>query len=330
MALTGVYAQNIHLKEITNLMDLTQSRLETHIQKKGFEKTYLYTDKDISFSLVRFDQQPTANIIRCFQILPNAGGFDLVYQTTCPEEYASLKTEMNASGFDPSTKNNASVIYYQKQNLELTCLTKKVDTSTFYSLRASRKKLPKARDIQFAEDLLQYDSHSYLVAAFGKEHVKKDSFYFSKNEKAACSVLFPNSSRQAIFVWNDQDNFRQLSFILFGEQPGRRSTNNVDQVTLSSWRSKQGIYCGMSLKELQLINQRPVQLYNWRSDHAGYVAPGNKGQIDFEKINLRFDCLNCGYQSIAGHADIINSDEALSADQKVYITTYYVLPDKKM
>jgi hypothetical protein len=205
-----------------------------------------------------------------------------------------------------------------------------VDTSTFYSLRASRKKLPKARDIQFAEDLLQYDSHNYLVAAFGKEHVKKDSFYFSKNDKAACSVLFPNSSRQAIFVWNDQDNFRQLSFILFGEQPGRRSTNNVDQVTLSSWRSKQGIYCGMSLKELQLINQRPVQLYNWRSDHAGNVAPGNKGQIDFEKINLRFDCLNCGYQSIANHSDIINSDEALAADQKVYITTYFILPDKKM
>ena len=83
------------------------------------------------------------------------------------------------------------------------------------------------REIVFAEDLLTLDSHEFLVAAFGKGNVKEDWFYFTAENRKKCSVIFPNTSRQAIFIWEDEDNRREISFILIGEQMGNEKGNQT-------------------------------------------------------------------------------------------------------
>ncbi|MGZ5190117.1 MAG: hypothetical protein ACXWCZ_03800, partial [Flavisolibacter sp.] len=179
------------------------------------------------------------------------------------------------------------------------------------------------------EDLLNLDAHAYLVEVFGKENVKADVFYFSETETNRCTVLYPNSNREAIFIWNDQVNMRDLDFVVIGGTLKLRvTTNTVNQVSHNSWRSKQGVYCGMSLKEVEILNQAPLHFYNWDTESAGYLAPNNKGSIDFNKISLVFNCMNCSFTKVA-NSQITESNYSLKENQKVYVTTLIILPDKK-
>jgi hypothetical protein len=159
------------------------------------------------------------------------------------------------------------------------------------------------------------------VEVFGKENVKTDVFYFSETETNKCSVLYPNSNREAIFIWDDEVNMRDLDFVVIGGSlKPRVYTNSVNQVSHNSWISKQGVYCGMTLKEVEKLNEAPLRFYNWDTESAGYLAPNNKGMV--------FNCLNCTFTKVA-NTKITESSFALQENQKVYVTTLIILPDKK-
>jgi hypothetical protein len=150
---------------------------------------------------------------------------------------------------------------------------------------------------------------------------------FSQTLGSKCSVIFPNTSHQAIFIWKDQENLRDISFIIIGEQ--LHNENNINTVMLSRWRSSQGVYCGMSLKEVQNLNKQPISFYNWRTESAGLLAPRNKGEINFSRIMPVFNCMNCSFLYVDQSRDIIGSDYALDENQKVYVASYVVLPEKE-
>jgi hypothetical protein len=52
------------------------------------------------------------------------------------------------------------------------------DEDTLYSLAIHEQVLPLPEDIQFAEDLLQFSSHEYLVSVFGTEKCYKRYLLF--------------------------------------------------------------------------------------------------------------------------------------------------------
>jgi hypothetical protein len=320
-------AQPIDLKDLDGLLSFNRTKLETHLQKKGFHKAGDFKVDGEPFIKTKKEQKDSA--IRGFQIEANQFGYDLIYTTTSQQEYAGLQSEMNASGFTRSAiKANAESALYQKKELTVKCSTQRVDSSLLYIIRANKKTIPRLKDIRFAEDLLQLDSHEYLAGVFGSQNVKKDSFYFSPTKGKKCSVIFPNTSRQAIFLWNDEENLREISFIIIGEQINK-SDEDINPVILSDWKSKQGLYCGMSLGEVEALNKEPVSLYNWRTKSAGLIAPKNKGAIDFGRLMPVFNCMNCSFLSVDPDVDVIQSNNALEENQKVYVASFAVLPEKK-
>lgn len=318
-------AQAIDLKELDWLLHFNQAKLEAHLQKKGFDKTGYFAAGGELF--VKTKKEDT--VLRYFQIEPNEFGYDLIYTTTSQKEYFDLQTEMNASGFSRSArKADTGSILYQKKELAINCSLQQVDSSLLCVIRATKKPIPRLKDIRFAEDLLQLDSHECLVEVFGTQNVKKDSFYFSATESKNCTVIFPNTSRQAIFIWDDEENFRKISFIIIGEQVNK-SDEDINTVLLSDWKSKQGLYCGMSLKEVETLNKEPVSFYNWRTQSAGLLAPKNKGAIDFGRLMPVFNCMNCSFLFVDPSVDVIQSNNALDENQKVYVASFAVLPEKK-
>ncbi|HYK55289.1 MAG TPA: hypothetical protein VEV15_02355 [Flavisolibacter sp.] len=324
----NIPAQPIDLKDLDGLLDFNQAKLEAHLQKKGFNHAGYFAAGGELFIKTKKEKKDSA--IRYFQIEPNEFGYDLIYTTNSQQEYFSLQTEMNASGFSHSARkmDNAGSVLYQKKELAINCSSQQVDSSLLYIIRATKKPIPRLKNIRFAEDLLQLDSHEYLVEVFGRQNVKKDSFYFSATESKKCTVIFPNTSRQAIFIWNDEENFRKISFIIIGEQVNK-SDEDINTVILSDWKSKQGLYCGMSLKEVQTLNKGPIRLYNWRTQSAGLLAPKNKGAIDFGRLMPVFNCMNCGFLFVDPDVDVIQSNNALDENQKVYVASFAVLPEKK-
>jgi hypothetical protein len=324
-----IFAQSIDFKDLMGLLDLNQNKLETHLQKKGFKQTGFFDDRDAGFSKIKEEKEET--VIRRFRILPSENGLDLIYETNSRKEYTDLENEIIASGFDRATvrQDSSAPVLYQKQNFVIQSSQEKIDSSVFYVLKSNKKSLPRQKDLVFAEDLLQLNSHEYLIETFGKQNVKKDLFYLSAKQAKKCSIIFPNSSRQAIFLWKDEDNMRDISFIIIGEQLNN-SDKNVNAVMLSNWRSNQGVYCGMSLREIQNLNNAPISFYNWRTESAGFLAPQNKGAIDFEKLKPVFNCMNCGFLYVDNSKDIIQSGYAIDENQKVYVGSFVVVPEKRI
>ena len=315
------------LKELTNLLELNQYKVQAHLQKKGYKRNFSSDAEGLSFVK---EEGKRNHCVREYQIINVSSECELVYQTTSFEEFANLKEEIKSSGFNyPAKADENGPVLYQKQVIRIESTTKKDDSTVFYVLKAAKKDLPKKKDLMWAEDLLQFDSQEYLSDVFGKENVKTDLFYYTEAETNKCTVLFPNTNQEVIFIWNDELNLKDISFILIGGNLRPKEINNkMKSMAHNVWTSKQGIHCGMTLNEMQLINKQPVRFYNWHAESAGYLAPNNKGAIDFSRLGIVFNCLNCSFLKVTDNA-IIDSESALSANQKVFVTSYIVMPPKK-
>lgn len=324
----AAFQQTIDLKEFTSLLDLSKVKLETHLQKKGFKRNYYSEQQDI-ISFIRLDKKEK-KCKQAFQVIPQEKDYALTYKTSYPEEYTRLKEEMIRAGYaSPRQPIDTSSVLYQRWGTRIESSVTTVDSTIWYQLKATKRLLPKMKDILAAEDLLQLDAQQYLEAIFGKENVKTDLFYFTETESNKCSVLFPNSSKEAIFVWNDESNLKDLAFILIGGSlKPRDKLDNINAVAPNAWHSRQGIYCGMSLREIQLLNKQPVRFYSWQTESAGYLAPGNKGLLDFDHLGIIFNCLNCAFPQ-KSHEAVLDSKYAMEADLKVFVNSMIILPSKK-
>src|SRR5215208_2078701 len=213
--------QALSLNELLGLTHTSSNKLGNTLSKKGFKKdisgfqqtrdlVFRYQTTDTSFKeerIISLSLRETDN--------------KLCYTTSSRTEYSLLKEEMRRAGYScPLNANDRSfpISLYQKENTSVEISAEVKDSLNYFHFIIENKVLPRIRDIVYAEDLLQLDAHEYLVTLFGRNNVKKEVFHFSERETNVCSVLFPNTSKEAIFIWNDQLNFRNAAFIIFGAQ----------------------------------------------------------------------------------------------------------------
>ena len=146
----------------------------------------------------------------------------------------------------------------------------------------------------YAEELLQFDSHEFLVSFFGVQNVKKDMYYFSEKELKKCSVLYSGTRRQAVFVWGDENNLNNLSYILVTNVlPTAGAEKNNPLTGNNEWQFQNGIREGMPIKELLKINEMDFDIYGNESELAFMVKPEKKGKIDFKKTAVMLSCSDC-------------------------------------
>ncbi len=316
---------------INNLVELTAihtPKLGENLNKKGYKlfynevnfgdvNTFKKTLKDkISFKQIdKFDHNDTATII---------------FQTSFESEFNQLLAELSEAGFYfPQKQVLAQGLFptYQKGSITVQPSTKILDDRLVYYFKVQRKLLPTAREIVFAEDLLQFSSHEYLVAVFGSQNVKKDLFYFSENEMNKCSVLFPNTSMQVIIVWKDEINNQGISFLVIGGQLKEASTNiTYNDIQYNKWRSTNGVYAGMSLRQLIELNEKPVSFYGWETEQPGLLSKQNTGKINFNKVGIQLTCLDCNADKFYTSNGLISSSRILNDNRRTYVSTIVIIP----
>ena len=320
------FSQNVSLADVKAMIDMKLSKLENQLQKKGFKKNGFSSEDATFFKLSQGEMGP---IIRTIQIKSTAENREIEFTTSSQPEWKGIEKEIFSEGFIQSTIKTSTSTLFQKQNLVLNAFQMLVDSSLQYSISINKKQLPKINTIVFAEDLLQIDSHEYLAEVFGRQNVTKEIFSISPTQQKKCTIIFPNTLRQAIFLWSDEENRREISFIIFGEQLNGKNHKDLNVVQLSFWRSNQGVYCGMSLGEIQQLNKAPLRFYNWHTESAGFMAPQNEGVIDFDLLKPVFNCMNCNFLYIDNRSEIIQSPYSLSENQKVYVAGFVVAPEKE-
>ncbi|ANE52838.1 hypothetical protein [Flavisolibacter tropicus] len=325
-------SQQFSIKDLIDFTSYSANKFDNHIAKKDFRRDYYAPQESVSISNYVQKIKKGDSTIRSIAYGSTNGKFSIHYQTSSQGEREALKQQLAAVGFH-SLANSATTsdegVMMQQGNLRAYSTVEIRDSVPLYTFIIERKELPKAKDIQFAEDLLSIPSHEYLSYVFGADAVKKDVFYYSDTDTNKCTVLFPNSNKQVIFIWDDEANYSNTAFILIG---GQLQTTNTAQTNLSIehnlWHSRQGIYSGMTLRELQALNEGPINFYSWGQEQEGMLAPKNHGRIDFTKVGVVLNCLNCSdgrYQKTS----VVSSDTQIQQDKKIYVSTIIIIPEKE-
>ena len=228
--------------------------------------------------------------------------------------------KQDTSQYVETEDTSYSPLFFQRKNLTVHLSSDIEEGDTVYTFLLKKKQLPEA--VQFAEDLLSFDSHEYLVTYFGEKNVKKDVYYFSEKKVRKCSVLFGNSNKQAVFVWDDEDNLCKLSYILIsGILPTETGLPFNDNIGRNKWTFKSGIYSGMSIRDLIKLNEQDFNFYGINSEFSLMVEPVNTGNIDFKKTGIMLTSLD-GESALLKKLKV---SAAAAVENRIALHVFYIM-----
>ncbi len=259
--------------------------------------------------------------------------FSFLFITLSAHEGRRIISELKKDGFFCNNEKDSlkeQPLLYQHNDYTALISHRPVDTLIEYSFLVKKQPLPKPKEIRFAEDLSAFGSHEYLRFYFGEQNVKTDIYYLSDKKIGKCTVLFPNSSRQAAFLWSDDINNNGLTKIYIGGQLHTGGAVDYNQnIAENLWQLKSGVHPGMSLYTLRLLNDAAFNFYGGNSGKTGMIFTDSTGKLNFKKENIILGCMNCGDNNFLSKA-VISSDEALEAERILFVHTIIIEPEKKM
>jgi len=327
MLCNAVIAQINAAINIAEVSYVPKQKFESYLTKKGFAfigTSYMADTiaRDYDFPKSKaLDSIPAQRSLTSFSTKED---FSFTYRTTSLSEFRKLKSDMKAEGFfcnhEKDSLNSTSLLF-QHNDVTVSLSSKILDTATEYSFCIKKQQLPSPKQISFAEDLAAFNSHEELRFYFGEKNVQKDIYYLSEKQIGKCSVLFPNTSRQVVFLWADGVNNYGLDKIYIGGQLMAESTLQYEQnVPENSWQLKDGIRQGMSLYQVRKLNDAAFNFNGGASTNSGMIFTDSTGKLDFKKENIILGCMNCNDPAFLKKA-AINSDDALQEERILFVHT---------
>jgi hypothetical protein len=337
LLLTGVgnAQQAFDLGDLIDFTGYSISKFDGYIAKKAYRRDYespRESHSNYNYIQLRKKKKDEGNeTVRKLSFIERPGAPVIEYQTSSLDEFSNLRRDLRRKGFNTymEEKDPATPVLYQHDNTVVGTSVEIRDSTTLYTVRIEREVLPKLREIAYAEDLLPLKSHEFLEATFGAANVKRDVFHYTESEANKCSVLFPNTPREVIFIWEDEANYRDLSFLIIGgNMLSNGAARNSTMVSTNEWRSKQGVYAGMKLEELQELNQGRVKFHGFSTEQPGMLTKNNGGKLDFNRLGVVLSCLNCVNNNKMERQTVVDSETALQEERKVYVSSIIIIPEK--
>jgi hypothetical protein len=329
-------AQSFTLDDLLALSSLPPKNFDNYMHKRGFfpgSKSLQNGAVALSFFEKRKNKpSDTLFIRRTVDLYKKDDGYCFVLNTTSWNECLDGRKRLKKAGFlcDRITDTCKTFpLNFQKLNMTVQLTAVRDEDDSLYTFLLQKKELPDPSGIQYAEDLLQFDSHEFLVSFFGEKNVITDVYYFSEKDLKRCSVLYPNTSQQAVFIWQDEANLNKLSYVLIsGILPTLSAVQYSGYISQNKWVSKTGLYSGMSLRELLRFNNNDFEFYGRESDFSFMVVPEKAGNIDFRKTGVMLGCTDCnGYGLL--NRNKVSAVDALQYNLALYIFYIMIAPERE-
>jgi hypothetical protein len=332
----ALFGQALNSQKLVEIFTIPAAKFDDWAARKKFMFTFNTKNEDTLIKHYEFRSalkkgKLTDSVARAIQCKEFEKDFNLVYQTASEDEFLALINEFKGMGFycNMEGQPGKTNLLYQHKDFTIKTYNEFRDSLVFYTLQFHEQDFPDPQEVNYADDLLHFPSHEYLVHYFGEENVKKDFYYFSGNELANCSVLFSNTPRQAVFIWKDEINRRGIDDVLFGSQQKLKSAVGTGSfVAESEWHFKSGVHPGMTLYELRILNGDDIHFYAGSSNKPGTVITGNKGKLDFYKEEIILGCVNCN-DSNYGKAEMLNADDAIADGKILFVFSVALNADAK-
>jgi hypothetical protein len=328
-----VDGQSFTIDNLVKVASLPSKDIDHFMNRNGYVLTTTKLENETieaGFSVKVKKNKPYTGPKRTINIYLKDDSKYFILNTSSLNEYVEGQRSLIKSGFFYDTQKDVSKdtsILFQKGNSLIQATAEEDDGIPQYSFKLKVKKIPSS--IKYAEDLLQFDSHEFLVSFFGQQNVKKDMYYFSEKELKKCSVLFSGTRYQVVFVWGDENNLNNLIYILVPHTLPTTGAEKKNSVTGNNeWQFRNGIYPGMDIKELLRLNEMDFNIYGNTSELAFMVKPADNGKIDFKKTAVMLSCNNCDDIKMFNQREV-SALAVAKKDLPMYITDVIIYPSHR-
>ncbi|MBS1574324.1 MAG: hypothetical protein JST09_03380 [Bacteroidetes bacterium] len=328
-----LYAQVMTIGDFIKAPNVSRQKFNNYLSREGFFRSNEYINGDTLIQEYQLKEKKIATIAdsanRYAQGLFYENKTAFCYYTTSTNECKEIIRALKDNGFHCEGENYQAPFLYQKNDMTVKLSSKVEDTLVYYSFIVLKDVLPAPKNIAFAEDFLGFNSHENLEYVFGKGNVQKDVYYFSDTDVVRCSILFPNTDRQVIFIWKDELNRRSVSHLLIGNSLRNKKSGKEDRpFSENVWTLRNGLRANMSLSELVRMNNADFSFYGLKSQYAGIVVPDKKGNIDFKNTGVILSCLNCSNSKLMKQ-ETVSAGEAIENSERVFVLALIVMPQKE-
>lgn len=323
----------VTVRDLLTLSTLSPKNAESYLGKKGFAPGEARVQDGVVVKTFR--EKDNSNGIaspdagnRSIELYKQGNIYCYLLHTTSADEYKEGNSILKSAGFfyDNDTSHPNSLIF-KKDGITVQARSVINDGSPAqYNFLLQKKEFPDPGNIGFGEDLLKFESHDHLVNYFGTENVKKDVYYLYPEQPTHCSVLFPNSSRQAMFIWEDEKNLYKISFIMISGVLRTANTVKFDgNFSQNAWKFRSGIYLGMRIKDLLKLNMNDFSFFGRESEYSFMVVPEKTRYVDFKNIGVMLDCFDC-YSSPVLKKEKVSAIEAADMELSLYVSCIMIHP----
>ena len=169
-AFPKVYCQSFSIDELITLSYMPSKNIDHYMSKKGFMLSASTSDSVTMsagfFQKVKFSKKSTEPK-RSIDIYIKDNLKNFTLHTTALNEYQEGERSLIKSGFIYDKQKDISKessMLFQKANITVLATSVLKDGITQYSFDLKQKVVPSS--LMYAEDLLQFDSHEFLVSFF--------------------------------------------------------------------------------------------------------------------------------------------------------------------
>ena len=332
LSASGLYSQKLSADDFLYASTFSTKKFESFLSRHKFVRSGMRVQNDTVINI--YDLKPprkkknkdTLDIKRAIEAFYQKDNTSFTYFTSVKNEFVESINDLKQRGFFCGQDRDTNSMLFQRKNVTVLANIAESPEDTIYSLFFHQEELPLPEKIEFAEDLLQFRSHEYLVGVFGQANVIRDVYYFSEKDIAKCSILFPKTSRQAVFIWEDQINQCKPSHLIIGGNMNTNSSANYDGVIGENvWSSKEGVYSGMSLISLIKLNGNSFKFYGKNATVPYMIVPENTGTLNFRKKMIVLGCLNPGGSKLLNNP-MVSADEILDDNLGLYVFMMMIVP----
>jgi hypothetical protein len=179
----------------------------------------------------------------------------------------------------------------------------------------------------YFEDFAKLDTKTKLYEAYGAENLVDGSSWFAEGtvEFQTTTLTDPNTLNVYYYMWDQEDN-ETLSFL---EAPGFVWDENYEVARRQVIESKEGIFTGMSLKDLHAWNDSEdfsFSGFGWDYEGGIFTNKGTKiGDIDIQiKLGLE-DYTGQNSNDLMGDMELNTGDPGI-LDAPIIIDRFTVYP----
>ncbi|HEY6503627.1 MAG TPA: hypothetical protein VIZ28_06590 [Chitinophagaceae bacterium] len=325
--------KQVNVDDLLILSSISPKNFNTYLGKKGFVPTFKTmpgNNPAVTFIETKNSKgTDSLSFNRSIEMYKRDNSNFFALHTSSKEEFQEGRFRLKQAGFFYDNTNRTerpSSLCFKKGSITIITDTSIKKEGVVYSFLLQKKEFPDPGTIRFAEDLLKFDSHEHLVHFFGKDNVKEDDYRFSENESKKCSVVFPNSSRQAVFIWDDESNLHKVSFIVIGGVvPTASAVQYNRSVGQNAWMLENGVYSGMRIKDLLKINGNDFKFYGQDSEFSFMIEPVNTKYIDFKRVGIVLGCFDCSGSPLL-QTEKVSAEEAADLDLALYVSCVMIRP----